>query len=272
MWQQFKLYLARLIKWTKVTGSTVASGRTFLATDAVANDEDDDFRPIAGETRLFQHFGFRSRPPVGSEQIVVACRGSKEQQAAIATESPTHGPTALEEGEVALYNKVSGTQVKLDKDGQILATAKNAAVTMDKDGQIVASTKGASLTLDKDGQIIATTKGSTVKIDLNGKTTVDAVAGQDVVVNGGTKEVARKTDHVSGGQLKATLTGGGGFSVYSLYYIDADGTGALTPLLALVFDPMGALVAASSVPTAATPIVTRNVTEKISEGATRFKA
>ena len=52
----------------------------------------------------------------------------------------------------------------------------------------------------KDGEVAFYNKvtGCTIKLDENGKLTIDAAAGQDVVVNGGTLKVARVTDATTG--------------------------------------------------------------------------
>lgn len=85
-----------------------------------------------------------------------------------------------------------------------------------------------------------------VRLGADGKVAVDAKAGQDVVVNQGTKKVARVTDTVDIGQWSVTISGG---AITAISVIPPGG---------------GAPVVLSATPTA--------LSAKISSGADRFKA
>ena len=68
-------------------------------------------------------------------------------------------------------------------------SAQNAVV-------IASENLGLGLTDLASGETVIYCKanGTTIKLDANGKITIDAAAGQDVVVNGGSQPVARKND------------------------------------------------------------------------------
>lgn len=102
-------------------------------------------------------FGIRSVVPPRVEAITVGPMASEAQKVMIAAESDTYGPDDLAEGEVAIYSSAH-------KEGAV------CYVKLDKNGQIAIRAKNAQ------------------------KITIDAGTGADVVVNGGTKEVARKGD------------------------------------------------------------------------------
>jgi len=106
----------------------------------------------------------------------------------------------------------------------------------------IASTRyGPSNLEDGETALYCIAGDTVVKLDKDGKVTIDAAAGQDVVVNGGTLKVARDTDPISAG----TLTGQAG--PYPVVFVH-------TP-------PGGAPSTGQSVTLAG----------KITNGATRFK-
>ena len=132
----------RLVHWSQITTDSDRPDLVYI--NSFVADED------AGETQTneiakhVQLYGFRSKPPVGSEVISVVCSGGSSQKVVIASDNASLGPSDLQAGELAIYTK-SGSVVKFDKDGNI---------------------------------------------------TIDAAAGKDVTVNGGSLKVARNTDPV----------------------------------------------------------------------------
>lgn len=76
---------------------------------------DDDERDIH-EIESFQHFGFASNPPVGSEAITVNVSADGGQSTVIATQHKDYQPRDLAEGEVALFTK-DGIRVHCKADG-----------------------------------------------------------------------------------------------------------------------------------------------------------
>ncbi len=105
--------IARLVHFTYFSGSS-ASGTS----DTVECDHED---PDAGTylVRRMQHFGFRSRPPKGVAVIRLGNYEAAGNSVIVAEESDRYGPGDLEDGEVALYNKVTGTEIRIDVDGNI---------------------------------------------------------------------------------------------------------------------------------------------------------
>ncbi|WP_405424303.1 phage baseplate assembly protein V [Pantoea stewartii] len=79
---------------------------------------------LAGEqlqdTELFQHFGFTSNPPAGTQCLVVPLGGQTSHSVIIATENEKYRITALDSGEVAIYS-MDGAYVAI-KRGRIVET------------------------------------------------------------------------------------------------------------------------------------------------------
>jgi phage gp45-like len=70
-------------------------------------------------------FGLRSRPPSGVEAVVVLVNGAATRAVMVSAESAKYGPSDLEEGESALYNKTAAV-IRIWKDGKITIDADNA--------------------------------------------------------------------------------------------------------------------------------------------------
>jgi len=73
---------------------------------------------LAGETlqdaELFQHFGFTSNPPAGTQCIIAPLGGQTSHSVIIATENEKYRVTALASGEVAIYSD-EGARVVIKK-------------------------------------------------------------------------------------------------------------------------------------------------------------
>lgn len=70
----------------------------------------------ADPIQIKQHYGFRSRPKVGSEVYGMAVAGGAANMVSVATETPGTGPGNQEEGDVELYSE-HGQRVILSSDG-----------------------------------------------------------------------------------------------------------------------------------------------------------
>lgn len=82
-------------------------------------------------------FGLRSRPPSGTFGVWIGLGGESGNGVIVAAESSRFGPSNLDDGEVALYNKVNGTLIKLDKNGAATMTDQGGAqVKLDGSGNI----------------------------------------------------------------------------------------------------------------------------------------
>jgi len=87
--------------------------------------------------RMFP-FGIRSRPPKGTDGLVVFVNGGPANGVLLAAESSRFGPSNLNDGETALYNKVVGCTILLDQSGAITLTDKSGAtVKLDGTGNII---------------------------------------------------------------------------------------------------------------------------------------
>lgn len=97
--------------------STLAKDGAARGYDAIVH------RGVQLKARRLQPYGLRSVALRGAEVILLGINAGRSNKVYIAAEVPDHGPGDLQPGEVALYNKVSGTLVKLDKDGNVRVDA-----------------------------------------------------------------------------------------------------------------------------------------------------
>jgi len=87
------------------------------------------------------------------------------------------------------------------------------------------SVYGPSDLVEGEVAIYAKKAGAVIKIDVNGKVTIDAPNTTDVVVNGGTKKVARVDDTTNPGVISLSSTGPVlGLYTVTLTYTNAAGT------------------------------------------------
>ena len=78
--------------------------------------------------QMMQHFGFASRPPVGSKVVGVFLEGDPVNAIAIASNHPPSRPTTLKEGDAALYDS-RGQFVLLSANGCTIS-AGGCTITM----------------------------------------------------------------------------------------------------------------------------------------------
>lgn len=81
----------------------------------IENDEAVD------DIERFQNYGMTSYPPVGSEAVVMALKGSLDQRVAVAVEKKDLRPKG-ELNDVIVYH-AEGHQIRLTSSGQIIVTA-----------------------------------------------------------------------------------------------------------------------------------------------------
>ncbi|EKN8282561.1 phage baseplate assembly protein V [Vibrio cholerae] len=81
----------------------------------IENDEAVD------DIERFQNYGMTSYPPVGSEAVVMALKGSLDQRVAVAVEKKDLRPKG-EPNDVIVYH-AEGHQIRLTSSGQIIVTA-----------------------------------------------------------------------------------------------------------------------------------------------------
>lgn len=110
--------VANAIQFTQFTRSTSSGEHDKVAgyRSEGAGEEDYDY-----EVRRVQHFGFRSRPPKDVWTVRLATTGGATNNVTVGEDSTRYGPSDLDDGEVALFNSVSGLEVRFDGNGNINA-------------------------------------------------------------------------------------------------------------------------------------------------------
>lgn len=123
--QQLREYIDEKIRqglarvWTLTAYSNASSDGV---EDSVRTFLDSDTETVY-PTRRIQHYGLRTRPPQGVLAVRLGNWEGGGNGLTVAEEDSRYGPGDLDEGEVALYNKVSGTEIRIDKDGNIKINA-----------------------------------------------------------------------------------------------------------------------------------------------------
>lgn len=110
--------VANAIQYTQMTRSTSSGEQDKVAgyRSEGAGEQDYDY-----EVRRVQHFGFRSRPPANVWAVRLATTGGATNNVTVGEDSTRYGPSDLDDGEVALFNSVTGLEVRFDRDGNINA-------------------------------------------------------------------------------------------------------------------------------------------------------
>lgn len=81
-------------------------------------------------TPRIAEFGFSSRPPVGSDAVLVFVGGDRTNGIVIATGHQASRPTGLEEGETIVYD-LFGKFIRFTRSGGIVIEANGSPVTVD---------------------------------------------------------------------------------------------------------------------------------------------
>ena len=113
---------------------------------------------VRDQTPRIAEFGFSSRPPVGSDAVLVFVGGDRTNGIVIATGHQASRPKGLEEGETIVYD-FFGKSIKFTKAGGIVVEANGSAVTINNATTVTinASTKVQMNTplLQVSGDIVA---------------------------------------------------------------------------------------------------------------------
>ena len=112
---------------------------------------------LVPNTSLMQHFGFASRPPVGSKVVGVFLEGDPVNGIGIASNHQASRPTDLAEGDAKMHD-VRGAYVWLSADG-LQIEAKGLPVTV---GGATHVTVVASEKVRLDAPLVEITGGATV--------------------------------------------------------------------------------------------------------------
>ncbi|SHG64431.1 phage baseplate assembly protein V [Pantoea sesami] len=83
------------------------------------------------DVERFQNYGFSSVPPVGSEAIVLAVGGQRENLVAIAVEDKRCRPKGMEPGDVRMYHQDGQSSITLRAGGVIEIAGKRLQMDAD---------------------------------------------------------------------------------------------------------------------------------------------
>lgn len=84
---------------------------------------------VRDSTPRLAEFGFTSRPPSGSDAVLVFLGGDRTNGVVVATGHQESRPTGLEEGESMVYDQF-GKFIHLTKDGGVIVQANGGPVTV----------------------------------------------------------------------------------------------------------------------------------------------
>ena len=118
LWRRVQL----MSSWGRVTFSDDSRSAQLLQVKLNDSETRDDTPRIA-------EFGLTSRPPEGSDVLVVFLGGDRSKGVVVATAHQASRPKGLLAGETMLYD-LWGKSVYLTKDGGIVVEAKGAPVTV----------------------------------------------------------------------------------------------------------------------------------------------
>ena len=118
LWRRVQL----MSGWGRVTFSDDSQSAQLLQVKLNDSETRDDTPRIA-------EFGLSSRPPEGSDVLMVFLGGDRSKGVVVATAHQSSRPRGLLPGETILYD-VWGKSVHLTKDGGIVVQAKGAPVTV----------------------------------------------------------------------------------------------------------------------------------------------
>lgn len=121
-WDQLENILQRAMKPMKDRLLLMVGRAVIKAVNNSPNVQELQLAVLAGESidkvQNFQQFGFVSNPPIGSEGIMVALGGNRENCIVIATENRQVRFKQTASGETAIYTD-DGTYIHLKKAGQV---------------------------------------------------------------------------------------------------------------------------------------------------------
>lgn len=143
-WERIRAMVTALVRYTTMQG-TQADGHG----DSVDGYTDGTISGSKGDlgTRRMFPWGFDSRPPAGTEALVLSVGGGTSNAVLVANARDANAPD-LDDGEVAIWNKATGAVIKIDKYGNItITTATGKAITVDGTATGTVTVKGSAITL-----------------------------------------------------------------------------------------------------------------------------
>ncbi|NID15376.1 phage baseplate assembly protein V [Luteibacter yeojuensis] len=91
---------------------------------------------VRDTTPRLAEFGFSSRPPAGTDAVLLFLSGDRSNGVVIATGHQASRPRSLEEGETIVYD-LFGKFIRLTKDGGIVIEANGSPVTVNNAAEVV---------------------------------------------------------------------------------------------------------------------------------------
>jgi len=122
--------VARLFGWTLTSSSSSMGDK-----DSVQTGDEPDSEGKQGQrpVRRIEPWGLRTRPPAKVRSLWLRLGSSNVVFLGIAP-TTAYGPDSIEEGETAMYCSAGGTEVRLDKDGNVkITSASGKLVTVNGD-------------------------------------------------------------------------------------------------------------------------------------------
>ena len=86
--------------------------------------------------RVRQNYGFASHPPIGSKILTGEVDGDPSKVRPIIIYNEAVAPTDLTEGEVCVYNSVSGNLIRLRRNGAIWLQNANGLIALEQNGDV----------------------------------------------------------------------------------------------------------------------------------------
>jgi phage gp45-like len=154
-WSDVRDFVYQAIGWL-VSYTRVAKSSAGGSDDEVEGRSEPNEPSYQIPVRRMWPFGIRSRPPAGVEAIVVLVNGGGTRAVMVSAESAKYGPSDLDDGESALYNKTAAV-IRLWSDGHVSIDADNADVVVNQ-----GSAKVHRVGDQGDGGTIAFTSPSTL--------------------------------------------------------------------------------------------------------------
>lgn len=199
---QLTNYFNRAIKPIKDRVVLMINRGVISQTNSAKDVTQSQISLLAGESmdqvELFQHFGFTSNPPEGTECVAIAIGSNRENLVIIATENRSLRMKGLAKGETAIYT-ADGTLIHLQVGGQVLVKTATKVTIDAPDAEFTGNVKvvGTMLvqedaTFEKNIEVtenatvngIAMVGGITGLAGGNVESTVDFNTSGDVVADG----------------------------------------------------------------------------------------
>jgi phage gp45-like len=135
-WNQIDARIARALGRVQAARRMVLSAVNGTTRVPELDGEGWADQPLPG-LEYFQHFGFRSVPPVGAEAIALQIGGAGGHLVVVACADRATAPVDMGVGDAAIFSSI-GARVLVRADGSIdITTPSGGAVQLDAAGQVL---------------------------------------------------------------------------------------------------------------------------------------